>query len=154
MDDSFPCMLGSASDNYCLDVAIVMDALKEEGIDTCRQTVWRLERHISTHGKLMPLPKSGRPTKLTDEVLKKIDDAMVQDDETTEEDLVTMIQATGASVSTFTALKGRRLLGWMSHGTAYCQLIHTPNREKRLCWALENLGAGFEDVIWSDETSV
>ena len=33
-------------------------------------------------------------------------------------------------------------------------LIRAANREKRYRWALENLGAGFDDVIWSDETSV
>ena len=46
------------------------------------------------------------------------------------------------------------MLGWTKRGTAYCQLIRGPNRIKRLEWARQNLGGTFEDVIWSDETSV
>ena len=131
-----------------------METLKKEGINTSRQTVWRLDRHIHTHGTIMPLPKSGRPTKLTDAVLKTINDAMMQDDKTTAKELVSALRATGDFVSKFTALKGRRSFGWISRGSAYCQLIRAANRKKRYRWALENFGAGFDDVIWSDETSV
>ena len=133
-----------------------MRTLSKEGIITCRQTVWRLERHINTYGTIVPLPKCGRPTKINDEVLQRIDDAMTQDDETTAKELVTalIIRANGIHVSEFTALKARRLIGWTSRGRAYCQLIRAPNREKRLRWAQENLAGTFEDVIWSDETSV
>lgn len=46
------------------------------------------------------------------------------------------------------------MLGWTRHGTAYCQLIRPANRVKRLEWARENLGEIFENVIWSDETTV
>ena len=38
-------------------------ALKNEGILTCRQTVWRMKCHLETHNSIEPLPKSGRPTK-------------------------------------------------------------------------------------------
>ena len=47
----------------------------QEGIRTCRQTVWRLEGHFKVHGTITPLPKSGKPTKLTDVAPQKIDDA-------------------------------------------------------------------------------
>ena len=92
--------------------------------------------------------------KLTGVVLEKIDAAMTQDDETIAKELVTTLQDAGASVSLSTALKGRRLLGWTSRGTAYCQLVRVENRGKRLRWAQEYLGADFHDVIWTDETSV
>ena len=55
---------------------------------------------------------------------------------------------------TKTALRGRSLLGWTRRGTAYCQTIRERNRVKRLEWAKQNLGATFENVIWTDETSV
>ncbi len=47
-------------------------------------------------------------------------------------------------------------MGWTFHGTQYCQLIRTVNKEKRLLWATRCLEEGdrFDDVIWSDETSV
>ena len=134
-----------------LSCSQVVEAMRKEGISTCRQTVWRLERHIKTYGTIEPLPKSGR---ITDSALMTIENAMSQDDETTAKELVTVLQTTGVSISKFTALKARRLLGWTSRGTAYCQSIRARNREKRLHWAQENLGAGFEDVIWSDETTV
>ena len=47
----------------------------QEGIRTCRQTVWCLEGHLKVHGTITPLPKSGRPSKVTDVALQKIDDA-------------------------------------------------------------------------------
>ena len=123
--------------------ADIVSALRLEGISTCRQTVWRLDRHIRVNGTIDPLPKSGRPTKLIDVVLQKIDSAMTRDDETTAKELVATLQDAGASISLSTALKGRRLLGWTSRGTAYCQLVRAANREKRLRWAQENLGKTF-----------
>lgn len=56
-----------------LSHAEIVSVLRLEGITTFRQTVWRLEKHISEHGTIAPLLKSGRPTKLTELVLEKID---------------------------------------------------------------------------------
>ena len=103
---------------------------------------------------MQPLPKSGRPTKLIAPVLQSIENA-IQRDETTAKELVSTLRTqNGISVSTTTALKGRRLQGCTRCGTAYCQLIRAANCMKRLEWARENSGDSFEDVIWSDETSV
>ena len=88
-----------------------MEALQREGINTSRQTVWRLEQHIDTHGTIMPLPKSGRPTKLTDATLMKVDKVMLQDDETTVKELVVALRTIGVSVLTFTALAVSHLAG-------------------------------------------
>ena len=67
-----------------------------------------------------PLPKSGRPTKLTGRVLQSIENSMQRDDETTGKELVSILNQSGVSVSTTTALKGRQMLGWTKRGTAYC----------------------------------
>lgn len=69
-------------------------------------------------------------------------------------ELVTALRSDGISLSMFTALKARKLLGWTSCGTAYCQLIRAPNRENTLRWVQENVAERFEDFIWSYETSV
>ncbi len=53
-----------------------------------------------------------------------------------------------------TILKGRKQLGWNFRGSAYCQLITDVNKQKRLVWANANKDELFEDVIWTDETSV
>lgn len=136
-------------------VAETVKALECEGIATCRQTVWRIQRRIEQHGTTKPLPKSGRPTKLTPSVLQSIENAMQRDDETTGKELVACVRTNNCiSLSATTALKGRGMLGWTRRGTAYCQLIREANRVKRLQWARDNLGQTFDDVIWSDETSV
>ena len=80
---------------------------------------------------------------------------MQQDDETTGQELVSFLQCEeGVNFSVRTARRGRQWLGWTSRGTAYCQLIREGNHAKRLEWARENLGVCFENVIWSDETTV
>jgi len=135
-------------------VSEILIALDKDGVVTCRQTVWRIIQHINTHGSIHPLPKSGRRTVLTNEVLNIIDIAMQADDETTAKQLCSKLSDVGILITERTVLKGRHLMGWTSRGAAYCQLIRDQNQLKRLDWAKKNLGAGFEDVIWTDETTV
>ena len=139
-----------------LSIQEIVRVLESEGIVTCRQTVWRIQCHLQKHGSIAPLPKSGRRTKLTRRVLQCIENSMTRDDETTGNELTAALSQLypGETISTTTALRGRRMLGWTRRGTAYCQLIREHNRTKRLEWAQQNLGGKFEDVIWSDETSV
>jgi hypothetical protein len=40
--------------------AEIVDTLKQEGIVTCRQIVWRFQCHFEKHGIVAPLPKLGR----------------------------------------------------------------------------------------------
>ena len=75
------------------------------------------------HGTIQPLPKSGRPTVLTSDVLRLIDEFMQHDDETTAKQLTSKLYDLGFVMSQCTVLKGRHLLGWTSRGTAYCQLL-------------------------------
>jgi hypothetical protein len=50
----------------------------------------------------------------------------------------------------------RKLLGWTSTRTAYCQLISDKNKKFRKQWALHMLKTkeDFSDVIFTDETTV
>ena len=130
-------------------VTQVVTILGTEGIITTRQTVWRLDNHIKKHGHINPLPKSGRPTKLSAGDLEMIDNAIGHDDETTGKEIVALLEKNGISVSRRTAYRARKKLGRTARGTAYCQLIHAPNQVKRLEWARQNLNA-----TWSDETTV
>lgn len=57
-------------------LALHLEALKSEGIPTCRQTVWWIQCHIERHRSIL---KSRRPTNLT----TSIENAMQRDDETT-----------------------------------------------------------------------
>ncbi len=80
---------------------------------------------------------------------------MQRDDETTGKELaVQLYQETGAKVSTRSIYRGRKELGWSYRGAAYCQLIREVNKQKRLQWAEQYIGDSFNDVIWTDETSV
>ena len=131
-----------------------MTELGKEGIRPCRQTVWRFWVHYRRNKTTKPLPRNGQPTKLTERVLELIEQKMQSDDETTVKELALLIRFEfGYWISLRTVLKGRKLLGWTSHGAAYCQLIQQQNKEKRLRWARENLHDDFADV-WSDETTV
>ena len=132
-----------------------MGCLHKKGIFSCRQTVWRFKRHYDQHGSIEPLRSSGRPTKLTNEVLQVIETAMQEDDETTASELSLRLQELHVShMLLCTILKGRKLLGWTFRGSAYCQLIRAQNKEKRLEWAERYLHDGFKDVVWTDETTV
>ena len=86
-------------------VTQVVTILGTEGIITTRQTVWRLDNHIKKHGHINPLPKSGRPTKLSAGDLEVIDNAMEHDDETTGKEIVALLEKNGISVSRRTAYR-------------------------------------------------
>lgn len=104
----------------------IVKILHQEGVVTCRQTVWRFKCHLENHHQIEPLPKCGRQTKLTKSVLKSIENSMQNDDEATAKAQTTC----NAKISTTTALKGQRLLGWTTRGTAYCQFICAKSRAK------------------------
>ena len=54
-----------------------------------------------------------------------------------------------------TIRRARERLGWVSTTPKYCQLIREVNKDKRLKWCVElNGNYNFDNVIWSDESSV
>ena len=102
-----------------------MTELGKEGIRPSRQTVWRFWVHYRRNKTTKPLPRSGRPTKLTERVATRTNRTKMQsDDETTVKELALSIRSEfGCWISLRTVLEVRKLLGWTSHGAAYCQLI-------------------------------
>ena len=83
-----------------------------------------------------------------------IEDQMCKDDETTGCELKKLLSKDDIHVSARTTLRWRRQLGWTSKGTSYCQMIRDVNKEKRLAWAIQNKDMSFEDVIFSDESTI
>ena len=79
---------------------------------------------------------------------------MQGNDETTAKELAAILSRAGYQMSLRTVLKCRKTLGWTHRGAAYCQLIRTQNKEKRLLWAREHLHDEFTDVVWSDESTM
>ena len=129
----------------------VVNVLRAEGIVVPKKTGWETIQKYKIHRTITRLPGSGRPFKLTSEVLKIIEDQMKADDETTAMQLLKIIEDQGHKVSRTTIIRARKTLGWTFHGSRYCQMIREKNKEKRVAWAKENLENNFEDVVWTDE---
>lgn len=128
--------------------------LGKEGILTTRKTVALFLKKYEIDGTIKRRGGSGRPTKITMEMLKIVETQMRSDDETTAIQLHKILVSLGHEVCLATILNSRRLLGWTFRGSAYCQLIREVNKEKRLAWANNNKDLKFEDVIWTDEASI
>ncbi len=99
-------------------------------------------------------PGSGRPSKITEQVRRIVDEQMRRDDETTATQIHDLLMRHGISLNIRTVLRSRQQLGCTFRGSAYCQLIRGVNKQKRLEWALQNQADFFENVIFSDECSV
>ena len=100
---------------------------------------------------------SSRPTKITDVMKAVVERQMARDDETTAKELHAILAAEDILVSHCTVLRCRKMLGWTSRGSAYCQMIRAVNKTKRLEWArtyASEADTGFLDVIFTDETSI
>ena len=126
----------------------------EDSTTVSRQSIRLFLKRFIQRGTIARKPGSGRTLKLSPAIPQIIERAMQEDDETT----ATQIQANLAShdvyVSLTTILRNRRQMGWIYRGSAYCQLIRNVNKQKRLEWAQQNLRNNFDDVIWSDESSI
>lgn len=136
----------------------IQHELRNEGCKVTRQGIAKFVKRYHQRGTITRKPGSGRPTKITEEVLKIVEDSMLEDDETTAVQLHAILSEKGVSLSLKTILRSRAQLGWTFRGSAYCQLIRNINKEKRLAWASKYVddatNSRFENVIWSDETSI
>ena len=83
-----------------------------------------------------------------------VEEQMQFDDETSTVQLHHLLNDRGYSILLRTILRCRTSLGWTFRGSAYCQLIREANKEKRLVWAREHVGESFDDVIFTDESSI
>jgi transposase len=128
--------------------------LREEGIDASRECIHRFIQRYKLTGCIQRKRASGRPSKVTSEVRKLVDDIMEEDDETTAHQIHRKLQARGFNLSLRTILRCRKALGWNYRGSAYCQMIRQANKAKRLEWAQQNQSDNFEDVIWTDESTI
>ena len=133
---------------------IVEYLVLEDNIKSTKQGVRLFLKRYSMFKTIARKPGSGLPPKLTPSLQKLIEEAMQRDDETTATQLQAMLAAKGIYVSLSTIVRNRTHLGWTYRGSAYCQLIRQQNKNKRLDWATMNINDDFNDVIWTDETTV
>jgi transposase len=136
----------------------VVHVLAAEGLRVPKQTVWATVQKYKKHGTISRLPGSGRPFKLTGAMVTAIEERMQQDNETTSTQLVKMLEENGWKVVPWreqsTVERARKMLGWTFHGSRYCQLIRHANKEKRVEWARANLHESFDNVVWTDESTI
>ena len=135
----------------------VVAILKREGavVYVTTQIVRRCHKCYVETGSIARRQGSGRPTLRTSALLQTIEDIMQADDEATAVQIHSYLLQRGQRLlSLSTILCARRKLGWTYRGSAYCQLIRQANKEKRLEWARAHLHDNFEDVLWTDESSV
>ena len=126
----------------------------EDATVVSRQSIRLFLKRFTERGTIARKPGSGLTLKLSPMILQIIESTMQEDDETTATQLQAKLAARGCYVSLTTILRNRRQLGWVYRGSAYCQLIRNENKQKRLEWARANLDNNFDDVIWSDESSI
>ena len=119
----------------------------EDGIVVSKQGIRRFLKRYNDRGTINRKPGSGCTMKLSPMVQQIIENAMQEDDETTATQLQVKLANHGIYISLATILRNRRLLGWIYRGSAYCQLIRTVNKQKRLEWAREYQTDSFDDVI-------
>ena len=88
------------------------------------------------------------------EIKAIVEEQMRLDDETMAFQLYRLLTEKGYNLTRRTVLRCRTELGWMFRASSYCQLIREANKEKRLDWARRNRNDTFEDVVWSDESTI
>ena len=134
-----------------IGVPTIATLLQEEQLKASRVGIAKFLKHYQDTGTIARKPGSGRPSKITAEIKRIVNEQMMRDDETTAHQLHRLLASKGYNISLRTILRCCTSLGWTFSGSAYCQ---KPNKVKRLQWAIENQGLDFNDVVWTDECTV
>ena len=132
----------------------IVKLMRDEGLQCSRVGIAKFLKKFRETGTIKRRAGSGRPPKVTAEIKRLVEEQMRLDDETTAVQLHRLLQSKGHDISIKTILHCRSSLGWTFRGSAYCQHIREANRVKRLAWAREHLHDSFDEVIWSDESSI
>ncbi|KAK3104734.1 hypothetical protein FSP39_008937 [Pinctada imbricata] len=134
----------------------IVKLLEDEKLYTHRGFVRRTINTFNSCGKLYRDNKNGRTSKLFKNctIRSIIDDRLKKNDEETAKSLQVYLQYRNFQLSISTINRIKQSLGWTLRGTRYCQLIREANKPKRVQWANDHISDTFENVIWSDETSV
>ena len=131
----------------------IVKLLQEENMKASRWGVAKFLKRFREDGTILRRVGSGRPSKVTAEIKAIVEEQMRLDDETTAFQLHRLLTEKGYNLTRQTVLRCRTELGWF-RGSSYCQLIREANKEKRLDWAQRNRNDTFEDVVWSDESTI
>ena len=138
---------------------MIRKRLLEGGMLASRQGIHDFLKRYTTTGSISRKQGSGRKSKVTETIKAIVKKQTREDDETSALQLHHLLLSKGHYLSIRTVLRCRRELGWTFRGSAYCQMIQEAKKGKRLEWARANIfealnGNGFDNVIWSDESSI
>lgn len=135
--------------------AYVRKSLQKEEIKLGRKTIRDIIlRYNKTHS-LQPRHRFGRqPKTMNPTVLQEVESYMRLNDEATNAEIKNHLANIGIYISITSIRRVKKFLGWTYQTPGYCQLIRHINKTKRVDWANRNLLENFDNVIWSDETSV
>ena len=132
----------------------IVKLLQEEKMQASKWGVAKFLKRYLQDGTILRRVGSGRPSKITAEVKAIVEEQMRLDDGTTAFQLHRLLNEKGYDLTRRTILRCRTQLGWTFRGSSYCQLIREANKEKCLNWALQNRNETFDDVVWSDESTI
>ena len=140
-------------------VRSIKKRLREECISISSVAIYSLLKKYELSNTIVDRPRLHFPKKLDEEKLRFIDEALVGNDELTARQILVMLQDQwpnfNASLATIRRAR-KDDLRWVKSRPKYCQLIRSANKEKRLDWCKQMISdkEEFENVIWSDESSV
>ena len=107
--------------------AEIFRSLKAEGLLVSIASVIRISKKFKITGSVANLPRSGRPTKMSEGAKAFIDRQMREDDEMTSSTIQKKLAKHGIVLSSSTVRRARKQLGWTLQRTGYCQLIRDVN---------------------------
>ena len=129
--------------------------LQVQDIRCSRESVRKFIQRYEKTGTIGRKEGSGRKTKITEEMMKIVNEQMRKDDETTAHQLQRRLERNGYPLHISTILRARRQLGWKFAGSKYCQLIRNENKLKRLHFALLHQDMEFlEKCVFTDECTI
>ena len=134
----------------------IVEALQQEDIQVSLRGVYCVIARYRRTQSIHDAPRSGCPSVLSSTALQVINSSMQESDECTTRDLVQKLQSLDVGGCMGSVARARQKLGWTSRATRYCQMIHQPNKLKRVefCQQLLESGDTFDDVIFTDEAMV
>ena len=104
--------------------------LAKENPPATRQGLQKYLKKYEECGSIRRREGAGRKTKITAKVRRLVDEKIMEDDETTANELKKMLSEHCRHISERTTLKCCTELGWTCRGIAYCQMICDVNKER------------------------
>ena len=128
--------------------------LEEENIWVSQISVYKFLRRYRETASIARKLGSGRPSRITQEIKQIVKAEMREDDDTSAMQLHALLKSKDINISRYTILHCRSSLGWTFCGSAYCQMIRQANKEKQLEFAQTYREDNFENVIFTDESTI